>query len=162
MSLNAVMSDEPAEVSPPVSLLIRSVLEEAVDFTEAVRRLRDEPIACDCLLLVTGIRAGEMVVIERTPRRAQVREAENGSILVTNHYRSLASNKYAPAESALQETSCGRLERASELIRARLPTGAAESFEILRDPQVQMGITAQPMVFCPATGLLEVRLPGAR
>src|SRR5262249_42706917 len=67
VTLNAVLSDEPAQLGTPVVLLIRRTLEEARSFTEAVRTLSETPIPCDCLLLVTGVRSGEMAVIERSP-----------------------------------------------------------------------------------------------
>ena len=87
VTLNAVISDEPLQAASPVVFLLRQVLEEAPDFQAALRTLKNTPLASDSLLLLTGIRAGEMAVIERTPYRAEVRLGENGSIFVTNDYR---------------------------------------------------------------------------
>ncbi len=73
VTLNAVISDEPLQMASPVVFLLREVLETAPDFQSALRALRETPLASDSLLLLTGVRAGEMAVVERTPTRAEVR-----------------------------------------------------------------------------------------
>src|SRR5207237_8286843 len=65
VTLNAVLSDEPLQTASPVVFLLRQVLEEASDFQSALRILTETPLASDPLLLLTGTRQGEMVVIER-------------------------------------------------------------------------------------------------
>ena len=60
VTLNAVLSLEPAQAATPVVLLLRTVLEEARTFDEAVATLSDALLPCDCLLLITGTRSGEM------------------------------------------------------------------------------------------------------
>ena len=159
ITLNAVLSEDPAELAPPMTFLIRDVLDTAANFDEAVVRLRDTPVTSDSLLLVTGTMPGEMVVIERSPKRAAVRHPENGVLVVTNDYRALVSDIGTAANHTLAETSCGRFERAFELARdcrADDPDGA---FEVLEDAQVRMNITVQSMVLSAATALIDVRLP---
>ena len=86
------------------------------NFGEAMRAfLERTPIAADCLLFVTGTRQGEMAVIERTSTRAAVRGPEHGFVAVTNDYRSLDAVARATAGNRLQETACGRFDRAVEL-----------------------------------------------
>ncbi len=74
VTLNAVLSLEPAQLATPVVLLLRTVLEAARSFDEAAAILSDAGLPCDCLLLLTGTRSGEMVVIERTPTRHALRD----------------------------------------------------------------------------------------
>ncbi len=95
-----------------------------------------------------------MVVIERTPTRYATRFAKNGFITVTNDYKELENN--LKDESVLQSTSCGRFNRAEELLLKELPTDFEQCFEILKDKNVMMGITVQQMVFKNKTG--EVKL----
>jgi acid ceramidase len=95
ITLNAVLSDDPALLAEPIAFLIQHVLNSASDFTTAVTWLTETRIASDCLLLVTGINAGEMVVIERTLTRVAIRRAVNGIIAVTNDYRLLHSTHTA-------------------------------------------------------------------
>ena len=159
VTLNAVLSDDPPELVPPVTFLLRDVLDTARNFDEAVTRLRDSPVTSDSLLLISGVKQGEMVVIERSPKRAAVRTAVDGFVALSNDYRSLPSTGSVGAVAALAETSCRRFERAGELIAERRPTSPDECFAVLDDAKVRMDITVQSMVFSASKGLAEVRLP---
>jgi len=156
ITLNAVISDEPIQISTPVVFALRQVLEEAASFESALQTLRTMPLASDSLLLLTGVGKGEMAVIERTPDRAEVRFAENGCIFVTNDYRKMHTG-LRNFESELQATACGRYDRISELVATRVPMDATECLAYLSDPSVRMGITVQQMVFHAATGMCLVQ-----
>ncbi|MGF1505704.1 MAG: carcinine hydrolase/isopenicillin-N N-acyltransferase family protein, partial [Anaerolineae bacterium] len=156
VTLNAVLSEEPVQMATPISLYIRTVLEEAETSAQAVDMLAQEPIVSDCLLLVCGTKPGEMVVIERTPTRAALRKPEDGYIAVTNTYRLLNSVMVTPGTLAATtdarfETTCARLE-------AKLPTTPDTCFEILE--AVRLPITVQQMVLRPSDGTALVRPAG--
>lgn len=157
VTLNAVLSDDPACVAEPVVFLLRRVLDIAPDFDAALSMLRDSPIASDCLLLLCGTQRGEFVVIERTPTRAYVRGPENGVVFVTNDYRAMPTG--AAGSSELARTSCARGLRLQELLSAHAVTTPSDAFAVLADGGVRMGITVQHMVLRPASGACEVRLP---
>lgn len=157
ITLNAVLSDERTPAATSVALLLREVFERCSKYAEAVRVLADTPIACDCLLLVTGARAGELVVIERTPSRAALRGPQDGVLVVTNDYRSISGAHVGAGE--LARTACGRFDRARLRAVAEHPVDAAGCFAILGDPEVRMGITVQQMVMHAASGALDVRIP---
>jgi hypothetical protein len=110
ISLNAVLSLEAPQPATPVVFLIRTVLEEARTYSEALRMLSESPIPSDCLLLVTGIEPGEMAVIERTPSRHAIRYGSDGCICVTNGYQALAAGM-GNVTSELMGTWCQRFER---------------------------------------------------
>jgi acid ceramidase len=148
VTLNAVLSEDDAQLACPVVFLLRTVLESAPDFAAALRVLAETPIASDCLLLLTGTRRGEMAVIERTPSRSAVRHPEHGFIAVTNGYQALAAEGHAPGALS---TWCGRSARIHELAAQRRPRTPDECFACLRDDRVQMGITVQQMVFHAAS-----------
>jgi hypothetical protein len=152
VSLNAVLSDDPFLVAEPVVFLLRRVLDTAPDFASALATLRDAPIASDCLLLLTGVRGGELAVIERTPTRSAVRWAVGGVVQVTNDYLALDRSSL---QGALAETSCGRATRMRELLEA----GTTDPWRVLTDARVRMGITVQHMVLQASTGRCELRLP---
>ena len=156
VTLNAVISDEPLQTASPVVFLLRQVLEEASDFQSALRILTETPLASDSLLLLTGTRQGEIVVIERTPSRAETRFAESRSVCVTNDYRVMRTG-LRDLGSELQATACGRYDRVSALIASRVPKDAEDCFEYLGDPSVRMGITVQQIVFQASTGLCQIR-----
>lgn len=157
VTLNAVMSEDTPVVAQPVVFLIRDVLETAATYGEALIRLRQSPIASDCLILLSGTQHGEMAVIERTPTRSAVRTPSNNAIFVTNDYLALDSVG-AVNEGVLQMTSCGRREQIERLLRTETPTPEA-AFKFLSDSRVQMQITVQQMAFVANSGLMRLRIP---
>ena len=160
VTLNAVLSLERAQPATPVVLLLRTVLEEARSFDDALAVLSGALLPCDCLLLLTGTRAGEMAVIERTPSRHAVRSAQDGFVCVTNDYQRLKADPRGET-SELLATSCHRFQRVEGLIRNESPENPDHCFTYLSDPDVQMKITVQQMVFRAATGEYWIKLPRA-
>jgi hypothetical protein len=158
VTLNAVLSVEAGQLAMPVVFLLRTVLEEARTFEEARDVLCSSPIPCDCLLLLTGTHPGELVVIERTPSRHAIRGPQHGYVCVTNGYQQLDA-ALGSAPSDLLATCCQRFDRIEALISAARPRDAEGCLRYLSDPEVQMGITVQQMVFRAATGEYWVRLP---
>jgi hypothetical protein len=68
--------------SLPPTHLLREVFESAGDFNEALRLLRDTPLAMPALFSLTGA-GGESVVIERLETRARLRP---GPTAIANHW----------------------------------------------------------------------------
>lgn len=150
VTLNAVSSADSAEIAMPISFLLRSVLATAETFKEAQNILENSPIASDCLLLLSGTDAEDLVVIERTPTRFATRKASNGHIAVTNDYKKLQNTLSDGGE--LRATSCGRYDRALKLLSQQVPDDYDKCLKILKDESVMMGITVQQMVFNNSTG----------
>lgn len=157
VTLNAVLSSDPPALAPPVVLVLRDALAAASSFDEAIQRLAAAPIASDCLLLVTGTRSGEAVVIERTPTRAALRRPDGAPLVVTNDYRVLTTG--AAGVAALAETSCGRHDRATARVATESPRDPDACFAILADAGVRMSMTVQHMVLDAATGAVHLRSP---
>ncbi len=154
-----MLSEDPLELAPPVSLLLRQALETAAGFEEAVDLLCHSPISSDCLSLVSGTKPGEMVVIERSPSRFGLRKPKDGFVVVTNDYRALDGRQNGVGGSELAATSCTRFDRTNELLTSSPPTEPRDCFQVLGDDRVRMTITVQTMAFCAASGTTEVRLP---
>jgi acid ceramidase len=150
LTLNAVLSNDSPEIALPVSFLLRDILDSSGSFEQAKTALENTVIASDCLILLSGTEASEMAVIERTPKRFSTRTSNNGSIIVTNDYKQLENN--TSGESILQSTSCGRYDRAEQLINTHFPKDSKDCLEILKDDDVMMNITVQQMVFNTKTG----------
>ena len=144
----------------PIVFLIRNTLENAKCFEEAKYLLSETPIPCDCLLLLTGVKAGQLVVIERTPTRHAILDAVNGQISVTNNYQKLIASIGVPT-SELLSTSCSRFNRVQDLVSQRRPTSAESCLDYLSDPSVRMTITMQQMVFQASSGKHWLQLPEA-
>ncbi|MEO1160553.1 MAG: C45 family peptidase, partial [Pseudomonadota bacterium] len=143
ITLNAVLSEEAAQIALPVAFQIRKTFEEAETFDDAVERLSQAVIPGNCLLLVSGIGSGEMLVIERTPTRSAIRQAEAGRVIVANEYLKLDAET-APADTELQSSSCSRYDRMNILLQ-RPPKDIQDCIGYLRNPAVQMNITVQQM-----------------
>ena len=158
VTLNAALSMEQSQLATPVVLLIRTVFEEAPTFDEALAILSETRLPCDCLLLLTGVRAGELVVIERTPSRYALRQAKDGYVCVTNGYQELDAG-VGSARLELLATWCQRFERVQTLISHERPHDPEQCFRYLSDPQVRMNMTVQQMVFRAATGEHWIRVP---
>lgn len=159
ITLNTVASDDAAELSTPVSFLIRETLASAPNFDEAVRILAETPISSDCLLLVSGVAEGEMAVIERSPTRSAIRSPKEGLLVVTNDYRALEASIEPTAGGEIFDSSCGRFDRCSLLATEGRPKTPEEAIEILKDSAVRMQITVQHMAFRAANGTTLVELP---
>ena len=158
ITMNAVVSREPAEPAASIAMLIRRAFETCPDFDAAVRLLSETRITADCLLLVTGAREGELVVVERTSSRAELRTAENGILVVTNDYRAMPGE--APEHAGeLQRTADSRFLRAHQLTHWKRPTSPEACLEILSDPKVRMDMTVQQMFMHAASGTLVVKDP---
>ncbi|MGD1846922.1 MAG: carcinine hydrolase/isopenicillin-N N-acyltransferase family protein, partial [Salibacteraceae bacterium] len=150
ITLNAVSSNEPPEINPPVSFLLRDVLDQESHFEGARQCLANAPIACDCLLLLSGTEAHEKVVIERTPSRHAIRESQEAFIVVTNDYKVLEYRR--SEEELLASTSCQRFDQACLRLFDGLPKTLEDCVTILQDAAIQMEITVQQMAFENASG----------
>jgi len=155
ITLNAVSSSESPNLAQPVTFLIRDVLEHTTSYAEALQMLSETEIASDCLLMLAGTNPGEMVVIERTPRKYALRYPENDCLVVTNNYREF--NHDLKTGDVLQLSSCGRFDRTTALLTQKKPQTAQECLSVLSDDHVKMGITVQQMVFDLSTGQLIVQ-----
>ena len=157
VTMNAVVSGDRPAFATSVPLAIRDTLTNAVDYADAVERLSTQPMITDCLLMVTGIRPGEMIVIERTPTRHAVRSPEGGRLVLTNDYKVLDKPVQAAATPLLQ-TAAPRFGTATRRLREDSPSKPEQCFAILSDDHVKMSITMQQMTMSAATGELTVRI----
>ena len=74
----------------------------------------------------SGVREGEMCVVERTSRRAAIRSPADGLVVVTNDYR--AMDVATVERSELQATACARYDRALAQALRTVPSDAEAAF----------------------------------
>lgn len=146
LTLNAIVSEEAPNIAKPITFLLRELLEGDYSFETAQRALEETEIVCDCLLLLSGTRPDELLVIERTPTQSATRHAADGCIVVTNDYKAFSALEVASG-TVLNTTSCGRFDQTQALLRQGFPSTAEACYRILNHEQVKMGITVQQMVF---------------
>jgi hypothetical protein len=153
VSLNTVCSNEPFTPGASLPILIREVLEECATYQDAVRRLSETRLLSDGLLLVTGTEPGEMVVIERSPSRYAHRYSDSsGLLVVTNSYKRIATGETsAPRELAqsADNREAGVCDGCALGVR---PKTLEECMEVLRRPDVRMGITMQRVAMRASDG----------
>jgi acid ceramidase len=155
LTLNAVSSQDDAQIATPVSFLLRDVLENCTSFKKAQSILEQTLIISDCLILLSGTQKEEKVVLERTPARCATRTSEEDHIIVTNDYKIL-TNEVVYGGNILRDTSCGRYDTTQELLREQTPSDAIACLNILKNKHVMMGITVQQMVFEINTGAITL------
>jgi hypothetical protein len=133
VSVNAARSDFEAPRGIPVSLAIRQVLEHAASAEEAVERIKTMPVRVADLYLVAD--KAHVYVVEKTPKTSVVRSAENGRIVVANHFLDpeLRAEK-RNLQLERKTSSLVRYERMSQLVvesgKKREP---ADAVAMLRD-----------------------------
>lgn len=155
ITLNAIVSEEAPNLAKPISFLLREVLEGGYTFQQAKVLLENSPIVCDCLLLLAGTQAREMVVIERTPTTYKTRTSKQHYIIVTNDY--LLMEQTSKQQDILSSSSCHRYDSTQALIEQHNPQLPQAYYQILKHPDVKMQITVQQMLFNASLNKIEVQ-----
>lgn len=163
IALNAVLSEEgPNRTGYPVLLHIRRVLEDARDFEDAVERLSKITLAAPALFSVVGTQNHQRVVVERSPKRAAIRQEESGKVLIaTNDYR-LLFKPQTHEITEIYQTTCNRFDVLTRLTQNHdpdAPTDDATLLYLLSDPDVIQQITAQHVIMRPMTGDVRLFVP---
>jgi len=159
--LNAVSSPEGIDrTGYPVLLHLRRVLEDAVDFDQALMMLSNQRLCAGALFTLVGVKNEQRVVIERTCRKSALRWPREGEPLVaTNDYRMMPKGKSA---GNLHETACGRYDALCRHFgehRSNTEVSDSRLLYALSDPQVIQGITAQHVVIRPRMRQIGLWVP---
>jgi hypothetical protein len=135
------------------------VLDQARDFESAVSLLEDYPLLSPVLLMVTGIKNSQRVVIERTPDESIVRRAR-GPLLLTNHYvtREMRDGNIDLSDWDTED----RMDAIRRRTQRRPVDSAAEALAALTCGALVGSTTQQQIVMLPQTGELVVRIPGSK
>jgi hypothetical protein len=159
VALNAVF--HPAgfdRLGYPVLLFLRTLLDDATGFDDALKRLRTQRLAAAGLFTLVGRENSQRVVVERSPREAAIRRAVGDEPLVTtNHYQAFEIER-GPLAYGLTGTSAERCSALTDLV-AGTDGRAVEDSRLLfalSDPAVRQQITAQHVVARPAEDSLRL------
>jgi tetratricopeptide (TPR) repeat protein len=147
VSINAARTDDKGQDGVPVELLVRQVMEEAHTLDEALRILKRTPVLVPDFYLLGDGKTGESAVLERSPRRFEVRRAAPGSgevTVLTNHALTPAFAGDAENDRLRRYlTSGARFARLKELTQKwRGSIDARRAVEILRDKK---GVGGEPL-----------------
>ena len=144
VSINAARSDDKGGEGMPVEILVREIMEQAKSIDDVVAMVKKTPVMVPDFYLVGDGKTGESAVIERSPRRIEVRRSQksDGTVLLTNH--ALAPSFSSDAENDRLKrylTSGARYRRMEELVRHwRGQIDPKKALEILRDKRGVGGV----------------------
>jgi acyl-CoA:6-aminopenicillanic acid acyl transferase len=144
VSINAARSDDKASgEGVPVEILVREIMESARSIDDVVAMVKKTPVMVPDFYMVGDGKTGESAVIERTPRRLEVRRSNraDGTMLLANH--ALSQTFAADAENDRLKrylTSGARFRRVEELVKHwRGQIDPKKALEILRDKKGAAG-----------------------
>jgi tetratricopeptide (TPR) repeat protein len=139
VSINAARSDDKGQDGMPVELLVREILENAHSIDDAIAWVKKTPVMVPDFYLVGDGKTGEAAVLERTPKRLEVRRVGPSrgadSIILTNHALTAPFERDAENDRLRRYlTSGARYRRLEELVKAAHGRiDARKALEILRD-----------------------------
>ena len=122
----------PTRTARPVTLLVRTVLEQAKTLDEAIKLVETTPTLGAAVIVIVDGTSGTWVLVERTPSKAIIEKSPKtaalGDVLTTNALSSDPENDRARRMLATQS----RIDRAAKLVKNPLPDVAALA-AVLRD-----------------------------
>jgi hypothetical protein len=138
VSVNAARMDDKGQDGMPVQILMRQMMEEARSIDDVVKLVKSTPVMVPDFYLVADGKTGESAVIERSPKRVEVRRtgaARGDSIVLTNHALTPAFQGDAENDRLKRYlTSGARYRRLDELVKKwHGQIDARKVLEILRD-----------------------------
>jgi hypothetical protein len=155
LAANAFTTLRHSRAIPPDQLL-RLVFETARDYADAKRILQSTPIARPAIYTLTGCRAGERCVIERTEEGEHTRTDDHGA---ANDW--LNSTPHWEGRIGAAKVLTSTFEEAAENSRARRDALAHWRGSFARDrlawvvPPVLNAYTRVAVEMCPASGILH-------
>jgi len=142
VSINAAQSGDNRRIGTPVSIVIRDVMQHASTLEQAIDIIRrSEVFVTDCYLVADG-KAGEAVVVEKTPLRTEVRRPTGNVIISANHFLSnTLKDDPANVRYMAEGTSVARYERMAELLAARKSAMTPHDVSVILRDRVVHGTT---------------------
>ncbi len=134
VSINAARTDDKGEEGMPVEILVREILENAHTLDEAIAMIKKTPVMVPDFYLLGDGKTGESAVVERSPKRVEVRRSKDVTLLA-NHALSAAFQGDAENDRLKRYmTSGARHKRVEELVKQHHgQIDARRALEILRD-----------------------------
>ena len=144
ISLNSARTEGRNRRGPPVSLRLRTILEQARSLDD-VRRLvaEQDPLVSDIFLVGDG-QTGEAIIIERGQTRVDERGPEDGRLSAANHMLTATFAGDAKDQGLRQYSSTlSRGMRMGELVAAE-PLSPSRAQQVLRDRRAPGGADLTP------------------
>ena len=135
VTINGAPSSLPADTATPVAMVARDVLQKAHNLDEALKILKESRVFVSTLWLVGSKADGKFIVVEKTPKATNIREAQGETIVCANHFQTDGMKDDSRNVRYIEEaTSTPRSERMNALLQsAKGKINPAQAVEILRD-----------------------------
>jgi len=134
VSLNAAKSSIPRSSRTPVSILARQILQYASSIEEAYELAERSSVFVSESFLVSSARDNNTIVIEKSPERLAIYDADSEELILTNHFQ---SDTFKDSELTIKNRREGasvyRWERTKELLDRVEKHDVLTFVEILRD-----------------------------
>jgi len=134
VTLNASKSEIPTGAKNPISLLAREILQYAANINEAIAIAEKRSVFVSESLLIGSAEDDKSVVIEKSPEKMDVYDANEELVVCANHYQgSVFLNDSANVLNIKNSDSKYRFDRLTELLQQNYPIDILKATQILRD-----------------------------
>lgn len=134
VTLNAGKSSIPMRGKTPVSIVARSILQNAQTIDEAVEIAEKFDVFVSESFLIGSAKDNKAVVIEMSPKRMDVYETNNGKLICTNHFQSNGYKADKRNQNQIEEShSYYRLEKLEESFKTDKKYKVKDVLKVLRD-----------------------------
>lgn len=134
VTLNAGKSSIPMRGKTPVSIVARSILQNAQTINEAVEIADKFDVFVSESFLIGSAKDNKAVVIEMSPKRMDVYETNNGKLICTNHFQSNGYKSDKRNQNQIEEShSYYRLEKIEESFQTEKKYKVNDVLKVLRD-----------------------------
>ena len=134
VTINAAKSTMPTASATPISLLAREILQYASTINEAVQIANRRQTFVSESLLIASATDGRAAIIEKSPDRMGIVNADTTFIISTSHYQSgVFKNDKRNLENIRNSDSRRRYMRIEELMNRSFPLDEQKAVAILRD-----------------------------
>jgi isopenicillin-N N-acyltransferase-like protein len=134
VTINASKSDYPTSSATPISLVAREILQYASTIDEAYAIAEKRTTFVSESILIGSTKDGKAAIIEKSPSKMGLHQANQDYIVCSNNYQSEAfKNDSMNIKNIEESSSFYRYERMQELISGNNVIGKSEAASIMRD-----------------------------
>jgi len=142
VTINASKSDLPTGSKMPISLLAREILQYASTINEAIAIAKKRHTFVSETLMIGSAIDGKAILIEKSPSKMGVFEANGDELVCSNHYQSSTFVKdKVNIDNIAESDSKYRFDRVKKLLNQPAPFDVKSVIEILRDQLGENGDT---------------------
>jgi len=138
VTINAAKSEIPTDAATPIALLAREILQFSKNINDAVEIAKKRNVFVSESILIGSANDNKAIIIEKTPTKMDVYDANSNEILCSNHYQSKQfANEYTNLKNQIESSSLYRKIRLSQLLKQNPKVDYLKAADILRN---QIGI----------------------